>query len=142
MVIAVDFDGTIVQDRWPKIGKFRFGAKFVLKWLAKHNHVLILNTCREDKLLLEAVYFLFSNGIRFERENGNIYERIKEYGTDCRKISADLYIDDRSVGYWNWPLVFLRVLLMDVRKKIYQIISKDKIVISSNKSKNESKLCY
>lgn len=120
MVIAVDFDGTIVKDKWPKIGKFRLGAKWVMKWMIKHNHILILNTCREERLLLEAVYFLFSHGIRFEMENANIYERIKEYGSDCRKISADLYIDDRGIGYWNWPMVFITVLTTDLKERLFK----------------------
>lgn len=118
MVIAVDFDGTIVKDAWPKIGRLRFGARWVLRNLAKRGHILILNTCREDRLLHEAVYFLFCQGIRFHRENNNDLERIRQYGSDCRKISADLYIDDRAMGYWNWPMVWLTVLGMEFREKL------------------------
>lgn len=117
MVIAVDFDGTIVKDAWPKTGKMRLGARWVLRDLAKRGHILILNTCREDRLLHEAVYFLFCRGIRFHRENSNDPGRIRRYGSDCRKISADLYIDDRAMGYWNWPLVWLTVLGMELREK-------------------------
>lgn len=111
MVIAVDFDGTIVKNDWPKIGKVRLFSIPVLKWLNKH-HDLILYTCREGSLLNEVDEFLWKQGFVFKYANINLGSRIREYGNDCRKISADLYIDDRAAGYWNWPLVFILVLGM------------------------------
>ena len=114
MIIAVDFDGTIVQDRWPDIGPFRFGAKRVLRWLCKRHHILILWTCREGQALGHAKRFLWSHGIYFDAYNHNIPERIRQYGCDCRKISADLYIDDKA-GWVFWPLVWLKVLWMEVK---------------------------
>jgi len=115
MIIAVDFDGTIVQDRWPDIGPFRFGAKRVLRWLCKRHHILILWTCREGEQLGEAKRFLWKHGICFDLWNCNSYDRIKQYGADSRKISADLYIDDKA-GYVFWPFVFLKILWMEAKE--------------------------
>jgi hypothetical protein len=109
MDIAIDFDGTIVRNRWPKIGRLRFLAKPVIKWLKKRGHELILYTCREGELLERACFFLRVHGIEFKHCNKNTEERIAEYGGDCRKISADLYLDDKALfpGWWIVPLVVL-----------------------------------
>lgn len=109
MDIAIDFDGTIVRNRWPKIGRLRFLAKPVIKWLKKRGHTLILYTCREGVYLAKAHIFLEKHGIKFDYYNENTEGRIWEYGGDCRKISADLYIDDKALfpGWWIVPLVVL-----------------------------------
>ena len=115
MVIAIDFDGTIVRSKWPDIGPFRFAAKPVLRWLQRRGHTLILWTCREHKHLEAAKRFLWSHGIWFDYYNLNAPARVTEYGGDCRKISADLYIDDRA-GWVFWPLVAAKVLWMEARE--------------------------
>lgn len=108
MEIAIDFDGTIVKNKWPEIGKMRWLASSVLKWLARR-HTLILNTCREGAYLKDAVLFLKVKGIKFLYFNENTRERIREYGGDCRKIAADLYLDDKAFfpGWWVIPLVVI-----------------------------------
>ena len=115
MVIAVDFDGTIVKNRWPDIGPFRFLARPVLRWLQRRGHTLILWTCREHKHLGAAKRFLWLHGIWFDYYNLNAPARVTEYGGDCRKISADLYIDDRA-GWVFWPFVWLKILLLEARE--------------------------
>ena len=109
MVIAIDFDGTIVKNKWPEIGRFRFLAKPVIKWLQKRGHELILYTCRERTLLFKAVEYLKINNIEFKYHNENTRELILQYGGDCRKISADLYLDDKALfpGWWIVPPVVL-----------------------------------
>lgn len=62
MIIAVDFDGSVVTNKWPGIGRPKWLAIPVLKWLSKR-HDLILYTCREGRLLQEAHKFLGSKGI-------------------------------------------------------------------------------
>ena len=51
MVIAVDFDGTIVEHRYPAIGKELPFAIETLQKLASEGHRLILWTVREGKYL-------------------------------------------------------------------------------------------
>ena len=55
MIIAVDFDGTIVEHRYPQIGKEIPFAIATLKQLQAERHLLILWSVREGKLLEEAV---------------------------------------------------------------------------------------
>lgn len=107
--IAVDFDGTVVVEQWPKIGPLKFGARWVLQWASRRGHRLMLWTCREGTLLMNAAVFLGSKQLYFDSINDNLPERITQYGTNSRKIGADIYIDDRA-GFVFWPLVFLRIL--------------------------------
>lgn len=115
MVIALDFDGTVVKNKWPEIGEMRWLAKPVLPWLSKR-HLLVLNTCREGELLNQAVDFLIANGIAVMAANENLKERIEQYGGDCRKISADLYLDDKGF-FPGWLVTFFVVLWMEWREK-------------------------
>jgi hypothetical protein len=117
MIIAIDFDGTIVKNAWPKIGRIRIGARWALRVLKKWGHVLILNTCREDKLLNEALMFLAKNEILIHCANCNSLDRIKEYGGDCRKISAELYLDDRGF-FPGWPMIPAIVQWMELKDRL------------------------
>lgn len=62
MTIAVDFDGTIVEHRYPKIGEEIPFATETLKILAKERHRLILWTVREGDLLEEAIEWCRQRG--------------------------------------------------------------------------------
>ncbi|MBP5504402.1 MAG: hypothetical protein IKR94_02710 [Bacteroidales bacterium] len=96
MKIAVDFDGTIVEDAYPEVGKPRPFAIKTLQMLAR-KHRLILWTCREGKQLEDAVTFCQQNGIELYAVNKN-YPEEDDNDFFCRKIDADIYIDDRSLG--------------------------------------------
>ncbi|MCS2477931.1 BT0820 family HAD-type phosphatase [Bacteroides faecis] len=99
MVIAVDFDGTIVEHKYPYLGKEIPFAILTLKRLQKEQHQLILWTAREGKLLEEAVNFCSDRGLEFYAVNANHPdEETKTYSAPCRKLKADLFIDDRNVG--------------------------------------------
>ncbi len=63
LLIAVDFDGTIVEDAYPKIGKVRPFAIETIKMLQDDGHRIILWTYRHGRALAEAVDFLRSKGI-------------------------------------------------------------------------------
>lgn len=99
MVVAVDFDGTIVEHKYPYLGKEIPFAILTLKRLQKEQHQLILWTAREGKLLEEAVNFCSDRGLEFYAVNANHPdEETKTYSAPCRKLKADLFIDDRNVG--------------------------------------------
>ena len=98
MIIAVDFDGTIVEHRYPAIGRERLFAFDTLKALQKDHHQLILWTYRSGKELEEAVEFCRKNGVEFYAVNKNYPEEQFDEKTMSRKIQADVYIDDRNVG--------------------------------------------
>jgi len=97
MKIAVDFDGTIVDHEYPRIGKTKLFAFETLKALQKRGDSLILWTYRSGKELDEAVEFCRKNGIEFYAVNKNYPEEIFD-DTISRKINADIYIDDKNIG--------------------------------------------
>jgi len=97
MIIAIDFDGTIVEHRYPAIGKERTFAFETLKSLQRQGHLLILWTYRSGAELEAAVDYCCKNGLEFYAVNKNYPE--EEYDDRIsRKIIADIYVDDRNVG--------------------------------------------
>ena len=99
MIIAVDFDGTIVEHRYPSIGKEIPFAIETLKKLSKENHRLTLWTVREGRLLEEAVNFCRERGLEFYAVNRDYPEEEKGKNNHySRKLKADVWIDDRNVG--------------------------------------------
>ena len=65
MTIAVDFDGTIVDHKYPDIGKEKPFAIDTLKQLAAEGNKLILWTSRDGDLLQEAVDYCHKRGLDF-----------------------------------------------------------------------------
>lgn len=98
-VIAVDFDGTLCSKNWPKIGEPNRELIQQLIEERKNGAAVILFTCRERKLLREAVEWCKEQGLEFDEVNRNLKERVKAYRGDSRKISADVYIDDRAAAF-------------------------------------------
>ena len=99
MTIAVDFDGTIVEHRYPQIGEEIPFAIETLKMLIKDKHRLILWSVREGELLDEAVEWCRQRGVEFYAVNRDYPEEEKEKNNHfSRKLKADLFIDDRNVG--------------------------------------------
>ena len=96
MIIAVDFDGTIVSDAYPKIGMPRAKTINYIKCMKEEGCKIILWTCRSDKQLEEALEACRLAGIEFDAVNDNLPEVKELYGNNSRKIYADVYIDDRS----------------------------------------------
>lgn len=102
LIIAVDFDGTLCADRFPEIGAPNELIIGWLKMIRREGHKLILWTCRVDERLREAVRWCADLGLYFDTVNDNIPENVAKYGTNPRKVFADLYIDDKSVdGFRN-----------------------------------------
>lgn len=95
--IAIDFDGTIVEDEYPRIGKPIIFAFDTLKKLQDEGHRLILWTYRKGRSLEEAVKFCEDNGVVFYAVNKSFPE--EEFDSSySRKINADIFIDDRNFG--------------------------------------------
>lgn len=99
MRIAVDFDGTIVEHRYPEIGEERPFAIETLKRLIDDRHQLILWSVREGEMLQEAVEWCRERGVEFYAVNRDYPEEtLKNNQHFSRKIKADLFIDDRCLG--------------------------------------------
>lgn len=99
MLIAVDFDGTIVEHRYPEIGPEIPFATETLKMLIRDQHNLILWTVREGQLLEEAIEWCRKRGIEFYAINKDYPEEEKENNNHfSRKLKVDVWIDDRNIG--------------------------------------------
>lgn len=106
LTIAVDFDGTIVEHKFPEIGKELPFATETLKALQKKGHKLILWTYRAGEELEDAIKFCRDKGIEFYAINRN-YPEEKYTDEISRKILADIYIDDRNFGGMpNWTDIY------------------------------------
>ena len=122
LTLAIDFDGTIVEDAYPKIGKPNLFAFETLKKLQQDGHRLILWTYRYGETLQNAVDFCKKNGLEFYAINCSFPN--EDYDSKkSRKINADLFIDDRNIGgFYGWG-------------EIYQLLSESDNPLSLPKKK-------
>jgi hydroxymethylpyrimidine pyrophosphatase-like HAD family hydrolase len=116
-VIAVDFDKTIAESNYPHCGTVIPKAGEVLRKYHSAGGQIIIWTCRTSGDLDNAVRFLIDNNVPFDAVNEHLPWQIEEFhklfphvNPDGRKLSADLYIDDKDpysqlLGYVNWSLV-------------------------------------
>ncbi len=110
MTIAVDFDGTIVEHRYPEIGDELDFAVETLKMLQAEQHRLILWTVREGELLDAAVEWCRERGLEFYAVNRDYPEEHGGESGFSRKLKADLFIDDRSLGSIpDWGTIYKMV---------------------------------
>ena len=96
-VYAIDFDGTICENKYPDIGEPIQPVIDFCKNMKADGHKLILWTCREGWPLVDAVLWCTEHGLTFDAINRNLPECIERYGTDPRKIGADFFVDDRNL---------------------------------------------
>ena len=108
--IAIDFDGTIVENAYPKIGKPIIFAFETIKKLQENRHRIILWTYRRGKELDQAVEFCEKHGVVFYAVNMSFPG--EDYDTSySRKINADLFIDDRNIGGMkSWGEIYHEII--------------------------------
>ena len=128
MTIAVDFDGTIVEHRYPRIGEEIPFATETLKMLIKDQHRLILWTVREGELLEEAVEWCRKRGVEFYAVNRDYPEEQKRDRGFSRKVKADLFIDDRNLGGLpDWG---------DIYRMIKERMTAEELYLGKNREEN------
>ena len=116
MIVGVDFDGQIVEDKFPKIGKIiideGYSSIFVLKEIyALKKHQLILWTCRCGIYLCEAIEWLNKQEVKFHAINSNVIETI---GHAIPKVRADCYIDNNNFGGRpKWDDIYFKLIRED-----------------------------
>lgn len=99
LTIAVDFDGTIIKGhQYPNAITAQPYAIECLKKLQDSPRVkLILWSCRDINSDKDAynkmIKFIDSKDLHFDAINDNL-DDYKKHGFKCRKIFANLYIDD------------------------------------------------
>ena len=115
IILAIDFDHTISKTNWPTILGLRSGAKyFINKLYNSGKYYIIIWTCRNDEHEADAFVFLQNNGVNFHSINRQHPHLVEYFQNDTRKISADIYIDDK--GLWllkipHWIILFLLIRL-------------------------------
>lgn len=138
MVIAVDFDGTIVEHRYPQIGNEIPFATETLKMLIADHHKLILWSVREGALLDEAVEWCKERGVEFYAVNRDYPEESKEANEHfSRKLKADLFIDDRNLGGLpDWGTIYM---MIKQHRKYAELLPADVDLTGHNHSRHHKK---
>lgn len=109
-IIAIDFDGTICMSNYPELGMERKDAGLYMRHLITKGYGIVINTCREGLALADAIKWLHLHNIPYHYVNCNFPHLIEQYGADCRKISADLYLDDKCIsGLPEWGVIFHQI---------------------------------
>jgi len=104
MVIAIDFDGTIVEFAFPKIGAPIKDSKHYINKLYDDGHTIVIWTGRTTELLMNAVKFLNDNQYKYHSVNQNQPPLFAHPGP---KIYADVYIDDLGIlGIPSWEKIY------------------------------------
>ena len=123
-VIAVDYDGTLEpldengKDSYPSVGKLNEYAINILKEYRKMGGKVILFTCRTDKSLELAVENCKKYGLEFDAVNKDVDSVATDW---CRnhntyscsnKVTADLYIDDKSYDRYGRNVDWYQVKML------------------------------
>lgn len=108
--IAIDFDGTLTKVETGKpheVGEIREDAVRVINMWYDQGFIIIIYTLREKEWWPAAEAALKECGLKYHYYNQNPEDRIRAYNNDSRKISADIYIDDRNLGGVpdDWALI-------------------------------------
>lgn len=98
-IVAVDFDGLLVENKFPDIGEIRQPMFDKVLALQVSGWRVILWTCRTDKMLQDAYDFCVDHGLIPDAVNSNIPEVQNYFGGDTRKVFANMYLDDRNCQY-------------------------------------------
>ncbi len=103
-IIAVDFDGTLVEEgKWPEIGATNHKVLNYCKRGQEKGTRIILWTNRAGEPLDNAIKWCEEHGLRLDAVNDNLQESVDFFGSNTRKIYADEFIDDRMKEGFNLP---------------------------------------
>lgn len=116
IILAIDFDETIaINSPFPNIVGLVKDAAYFIRKLYNEGYYIIINTCRSGEHARQAMDYLDANNVPFHNFNENHPALIEHYKVDSRKISADIYVDDKNLlGLPPWDEVYIHIK----RKKI------------------------
>lgn len=111
MLIAVDFDGTIVEHKYPEIGREIPFAVETLKKIQNDGHKLIMWSVRTGQRLQDALDWCRERGLEFYAANLDYPEETVENNPSfSRKLKVDLFIDDRNLGGLpDWGTIYMMI---------------------------------
>lgn len=119
IIVAVDFDGILCENKFPEIGKPNYDMVSFVMRLQDSGIETILWTSRIDDRLAEAIKWCEDRGLHFTSINDNTPSNKEQYGTNPRKVYADIYMDDR------YPRMMYKPCpdnLIDMRRHVIYII--------------------
>jgi hydroxymethylpyrimidine pyrophosphatase-like HAD family hydrolase len=102
-IIAVDFDGTLCENEWPRIGAPNREVIDYLIAQRRKRAKVILWTCRAGARLSDALDWCAGHDLHFDAVNENAREAVDLFGRDTRKVFAHEYIDDRNCTKFTLP---------------------------------------
>ena len=97
-IYAIDFDGTIVEDKWPEIGEEKKETTDFIRAIQDLGCQWVLWTCRTDENLNEALEFCLHHGLYPNAVNEGVHPRTLTGEWEPAKVFADTYIDDKASG--------------------------------------------
>lgn len=109
LTLAVDFDGTIVEEGFPNIGAIKPRTLEFMKQAFEKGHLVIIWTARSGEHLIKAHEFLIENEIPFHYINENPEDPYFIAGSQGRKIFAHYYLDDRAVHVNDLEKLFIEL---------------------------------
>ncbi|MDR1436893.1 MAG: HAD family hydrolase [Candidatus Symbiothrix sp.] len=106
MIVAIDFEGTLHDGKYPVIGNPQPHAIAAMQKISNNGHRIIITTCRPIRMQDAMIKWLEENKIPYDTVNDNFPE-IKAKFDNPRKIYADIYIDNKNIlGLPPWNLVY------------------------------------
>lgn len=135
MIIAVDFDGVLCEDKFPDIGRPNYDMISAVREALDSGIEVILWTCRVDAELDKAVEWCKNYGLNFSAINDNAPSNkekyLSKYPNGTRKVYADYYIDDHNLFYKKFKSVGASFIIGKGRDEV--AVSKLKEVIRNGK---------
>ena len=125
-IFAVDFDGTLTLNKEcePRMGEPNILLINFLIKMREFGNKVILWTCRVDDsnvgnghMLADAIEYCKEYGLEFDAVNDNISEIVEFYRINARKITADYYIDDKSVPIYRLGSFVEAQIVSELRKQ-------------------------
>lgn len=133
MIIAVDFDGILCENKFPDIGKPYYDMISFIRQLIDEGHEVVLWTSRTGDRLTEAAMWCEDRGLHFcavnENAPSNLAQYLAEYPTPSPKVYADLYLEDRDPWFVRYVQTY--------RGKDAKTFAIDKLIDHTRKSINK-----
>lgn len=119
LTLTIDFDGTIVEEAYPGLGKLKPEADKYINKLYDEGFNILIHTCRTGSFQGDAENYLRRMGVNYHYINSNLPKTIEFFKNDCRKLSADIYIDDKCL--MGLPPTWKEIYdLIQIKKKYYE----------------------
>lgn len=95
-IIAVNFDGTLCENKWPEIGEPNTELiSYLIEMRKTFDAKIILWTCRAGEMLDKAVNWCSEHGLEFDAVNENLPHIVEELGD----VAWYLAVSAQALGF-------------------------------------------